>query len=435
MSEAVLRSAGVPNALPEDGLSAYAIDGVAPLAVAFPSTVEEVSRTVRLAAGKGVGVTPYGGGVMMSLGNPPPAPGVVMVTRSLSRVVEYEPADLTVTVEAGVALAELQGRLAEEGQFLPLEAPCPERATVGGVLATAHSGPLSFAYGMPRDWLIGVKVVNANGAVTKGGGKVVKNVTGYDMNKLYTGSLGTLGVIVEAAFKVAPKPPAARTLVAGFRHLADALERASALLRSGVGPNAAIVVNGAASARLGLEPGGCRLLALFQGRQGIVDSRVGRAWAAVKEGGGRRADALSSDDGFRTWQRLTDLPWAGAEPPSLSVRFSLLPSKTAALALALDSLEVPPFTHGLVADVGMGAVRSLWWGGQGVPISVETVRRVTGIAESFGSRWVIEGRPAEVARELDVWGPVPAAMDIMRRVKAALDPERTLNPGRFVGGL
>ena len=140
--------------------------------------------------------------------------------------------------------------MAKEGQFPPLEVPCPNRATVGGLLAAAYSGPLSLSYGLPRDWLIGIRVVNANGTVTKAGGKVVKNVTGYDMNKLYTGSLGTLGIIAEATFKVAPKPPVARTLAVSCSTLKEALAGAATLLQEYGRPSALIVSNGEVSARL-----------------------------------------------------------------------------------------------------------------------------------------------------------------------------------------
>ena len=211
-----MESAGISNVLSADKHPFYAVDGVLPNAVVLPSTVKELSEVVSLASDRGGAVTPYGGGTMMSLGNQPRGSGLVVVTTSLDGILQYEPSDLTITVQAGITLAKLAGVLAKEGQFLPLEVPFPGRATVGGLLAAAYSGPLSLFYGLPRDWLIGIRVVNANGTVTKAGGKVVKNVTGYDMNKLYTGSLGTLGIIAEATFKVAPKPPVSRTLAVSF---------------------------------------------------------------------------------------------------------------------------------------------------------------------------------------------------------------------------
>ena len=133
--------------------------------------------------------------------------GIVLDISRVNRVIDYQPGDMTATVEAGITVDALQRELAVAGQFVPLESPLCGRATVGGTLATALSGPMAHAYGPPRDWLIGIGVVGADGVATKAGGRVVKNVTGYDLNRLYTGSLGTLGVIVEASFKVSPLQP------------------------------------------------------------------------------------------------------------------------------------------------------------------------------------------------------------------------------------
>src|ERR687883_1494657 len=147
---------------------------------------------------------------------PPRRLDQIIETTGLNRVVEYEPADLTVTVEAGMRFAELQQRLAEEGQFLALDPPAAEGATIGGVIATNASGPLRFAYGTARDLVIGTRVANPDGTLTRAGGRVVKNVAGYDLTKLYIGSLGTLGVIVELSFKLAPIPPVLSTVVGSF---------------------------------------------------------------------------------------------------------------------------------------------------------------------------------------------------------------------------
>lgn len=207
LSQVLLESVGINNVLPQEERSLYTVDGIEPATVVLPSTVEELSQLLALANREGVKVVPYGGGTQMTLGNTPDSVDLVAGLSSMNGMIDHQPSDLTATVEAGMTLAKAQDSLAEAGQFLPLQAPSPEKATIGGILAAAHSGPMSLQYGSPRDWLIGIKVVNADGKVTKSGGRVVKNVTGYDMNKLYTGSLGTLGVIVEASFKLAPRPP------------------------------------------------------------------------------------------------------------------------------------------------------------------------------------------------------------------------------------
>ncbi|MEE9262701.1 MAG: FAD-binding oxidoreductase [Dehalococcoidia bacterium] len=434
-SPVFLESAGIRNVLTQEQCSLYTVDGVEPGAVVLPSTVNEVSQVLTLASREGIRVTPYGGGTQMDLGNTPNGVDLVVGISSLNRMVDHQPSDLTATVEAGMTLAKAQAKLAKAGQFLPLEAPCPEKATIGGILATAYSGPLSLAYGLPRDWLIGIKVVNADGTVTKGGGKVVKNVTGYDMNKLYTGSLGTLGVIVEASFKLAPRPPVSHTMVVGFEKLGDAVKTASALLREYGGPSALTLVNGEVAARVQLEPKRYCLLALFQGREGVVKSKADRASRAAWDNGCNSLEELSSERGDDLWQRLIDLPWVGVEPPALSVRFSLLPSQTPGMVEALDSLEDPSLSHGFVADIGTGSVRSLWWAAEDASVPPEFVRRVTSLVNYLEGGWVIERCPSEIKRGLDVWGPPPDSMEVMRRIKATLDPAGLLNPGRFVGGV
>src|SRR4051812_47178313 len=178
--------------------------------------VAEVSQVVREANESNQVVIPRGGGTRMGLGFPPTAADVLLHTTNLDRVVDYEPADLTLTIEAGATLEEVQELLRPEGQFLALDPPLASQSTLGGIIASNASGPLRLAYGSARDLVIGTRVVNADGISTKAGGRVVKNVAGYDLNKLYIGSLGTVGIVVELSFKLWPLPHAEATLLASF---------------------------------------------------------------------------------------------------------------------------------------------------------------------------------------------------------------------------
>ena len=189
--------------------SPFALFGQAPAEAAAPRTVAEAQEIVRGATG--LGIVPWGGGTRQHVGYPPERYDLALSTEHLNAITEYEPADLTVTAQAGVTLAQLQRTLAEQGQWLPLDAALPERRTVGGLVAARADSLRRFACGSVRDALIGVSVINHRGEVVKGGGKVVKNVSGYDLPKLYCGSWGTLGLIVEATFKVAPLPEASAT--------------------------------------------------------------------------------------------------------------------------------------------------------------------------------------------------------------------------------
>ena len=226
------------------GLKQYAVDSIEPGAAVFPNTIEEVSHLLSAADRDGKAVVPWGGGTAMGLGNLPRACDLVIGTARLNRLLEYEPSDLTVVVEAGITLGALQEELGEKGQFLPLDPPLPDKATIGGILSANSSGPIRAHFGAIRDRLIGIKVVNAHGDVTKGGGKVVKNVSGYDMNKVYTGALGTLGIIVEAAFKLAPLFRETRSLLIGCDTTTEAGDLAKDLRAAGVYPVALQLVGG-----------------------------------------------------------------------------------------------------------------------------------------------------------------------------------------------
>src|SRR5574341_2180853 len=250
---------GQGGLVPEAERAAYAVDGLVPRVVARPASVEELSALLKVADEAGAAVVPWGGGSKQSLGGIPPRVDLVVSLARMNRVVEHEPADLTASFEAGIRLADANAALGTANQWIALDPPHGDRCTLGGVLAANASGPRRLRYGTARDLVIGVRVVHADGTVTKGGAKVVKNVTGYDMNKLYVGSLGTLGVIVEATFRLYPLPPAERTWVAAFPTAGQAREAVAKIMDSPLVPSAVELLNeGAAAAvghRAGLDPG------------------------------------------------------------------------------------------------------------------------------------------------------------------------------------
>jgi glycolate oxidase FAD binding subunit len=198
------------------GSDGYEVDGLRPAAVAQPGDADEVAAVLRLASTRGWAVVPRGGGTMIDLGNPPARLDLVLDLTGMNRLIEHRPRDLTVTVEAGMSVAALQEELAKHGQMLALDPPLAQRATVGGVLAANAWGPRRQRYGTARDLLIGSRAVLADGTRVRSGGKVVKNVAGYDLNKLFIGSTGTLAVLVEATFKLAPIPATFGMIVAAF---------------------------------------------------------------------------------------------------------------------------------------------------------------------------------------------------------------------------
>src|SRR5262245_24526422 len=281
---------GAAHVLTGADCAPYIVDGRTPDAVVVPGTKEEVAAVVVAAAEAGVPILPWGGGTRMSLGAPPPRLGVVLVLRRLNKLIEHEPGDLTTTAEAGITMTALQGELGKRGQWLSLDPAQADKATLGGVLSSNDAGPRRHLYGSCRDLLIGLTVITASGATVKGGGKVVKNVAGYDLPKLFIGAFGTLGVIVEATVKLRPRPDADRLVIVRFGHLKEAGAAARAVMSSDLLPSALDLVDAEACKSLG-QPGEAALLIGVDGipeqvewqcaeaerllrPQGLVDARV-----------------------------------------------------------------------------------------------------------------------------------------------------------------
>jgi glycolate oxidase FAD binding subunit len=403
-----------------------AVDGLVPREIVHAKTVQEVAGAVARASTNKQAIIPIGGGTKMGLGNIPRAADVMVCTTDLNRVLEYEPADLVVTVQAGIRLGGLQRVLGEHGQFLALDPPLPEQATVGGIIAANASGPLRLRYGTCRDQLIGVTVVSAEGRITKGGGKVVKNVTGYDMCKLYTGSLGSLGVIVEASFKLAPLPQLESTALASFSELRPAYAAARAIYKSALpvlacellSPEVAkSVVSGLSNdPRNVLVPAaGKFLLAIRIGGGSTAVARQNRD-AMLLCGNAESIEVLWDDEHRRLWRRIEDF---GRGQFETIAKASVMPSRMDELLAPLG----PDIAY--VSHVLSGV--TYVFGADPEPL--------TPLVQALGGYVVLEACPLEAKRRLDVWGPVGPDFRLMKRIKREFDPDGILNPGRYVGGL
>jgi glycolate oxidase FAD binding subunit len=342
------------------------------------------------------------------------------VTERLARIRDYTPADMTVTVEAGTTVAELDALLAREGQWLPIEPPLPDTTTVGGLLAADLAGPLAASQGRARDFVIGVEVVTAAGVLARAGGRVVKNVAGYDLMKLFIGSLGTLAVLTEVTFKVRPRPETQRTLVFGVRDVTAALGVAAAMTASEVGALAVVAVAAA---------DGARVLVRLGGVAAVVAAAATRL-APIARGAGAELehdDAETNPSIAALLVSTRDFPArAGGD---LVVRLAALPSRLPALAAALA---------GAVPDVAAWRVDALR-GTVHVALvterAAETLSALATIAVAYDAHLVVERWPLALADSIEVWHPIPTAFPLMQRMKRALDPSGVFASGRFVGGL
>jgi glycolate oxidase FAD binding subunit len=362
------------------------VDGLAPARVARPTSAEEVAETLREAAAAGQAVVPVGGGRALGLGDPPDRFDVALETRALDRVLELSQADMTVGVEAGITLEALNARLAQVGQFLPVDPFNAPGHTVGGVLAAGLSGPLRLRYGSPRDFVIGLRVALPDGRLVSSGGRVVKNVSGYDMNKLHQGALGSLGVIVAASFKVFPRPHHEVSLET--RPRGDPWTEAARALALPQPPVALELT------------GDGRLLARLAGTAGSV----------------RRMAA--------------DLGWAPAAADVWEEH-----ARSAGDAWA--RVSVPPAR--LREVVGGLPAGARWWASPGVGVAhwtgeldADAVRAARSEAEAAGGSLVLIAAPVELKRAVGAWGGRPATAEWMTRLRDAFDPRRTLSPGRYV---
>ncbi|WP_376788843.1 FAD-binding oxidoreductase [Thermoflexus sp.] len=412
----------------------YSLNGVVPSIVRQPQRVEEVAETLREAARSGWAVVPWGSGAHQGIGHVPPRYDLALDLTRLSRILRHRPANLTIRVEAGIRLADLNTMLAEHGQWLPLDPPFGDQATIGGILATGLSGPLRARYGSARDLLIGIRVALADGTLIQGGGEVVKNVAGYDLPKLFHGALGTLGVIVEAAFKLWPRPKAEATWVFSFPRVEDALPLTLGMLRHPGFPLAVEVMNVRAweilreQIELPTDPGARVWVLVRAGGWPAQVERVGRD-AAAAASGAQVKDRLTEETASALWARIPSL----AIPPNptpretLGVRLGLLPSQLAEGAAVLEALEEIPAlwrahgTLGLIYAEGHGPLETL----------LPWAQELRSFALAHGGHFMILGGPEGIKQTLGLWAPLRPEVEVMRRIKAQLDPEGRLNPGRL----
>jgi glycolate oxidase FAD binding subunit len=392
-------------------LTTLAIDGRTPAQTLSPTSAEELAAFLKDADNKGLKVAPVGGGTQLDLGMPPTRVDVLLETTGLNRIVEYEPADLTVTVEAGMRFAELQRILAEQGQLLALDPPLEDGATIGGAIATNASGPLRFAYGSARDLVIGTRVANPDGTVTHAGGRVVKNVAGYDLNKLYIGSLGTLAVLVELSFKLAPIPPSVATLRGDFSEAAGSQATISAVVRSPLSPLAIELI------------GSRHVIFRVGGYPQAVERQVRDLTALVEQHGGQAGEAEWEDlQRSRVESRRRDVVVKAAAPLSMSTR-----------VVEILERRLAPLNPTVWAHAGNGVAYVACDAPENAEPLAAARRDVLALGDN--ASLVIERCPTPLKAEIDVWGDPGASLGLMRAIKAKLDPKTTLNPGRYVGGL
>jgi len=377
------------------------LDGKSPGRSVRAERVEDVVDVIRAANAAREAIVLRGGGTRLSIGDAPERYDTCVDLRGISGIVEYEPEDLVVTVRAGTTLAELSATLAKNGQRWPVEVGAPERATVGGTIASAADGPSRLRYFHPRDWTIGVQAVLGDGTVARAGGRVVKNVTGYDLTKLYAGSFGTLCAITEVSLKLLAIPPCTATLRLEAPTLDYAYLQTSSLIERGLPIDALAIVHGPPAEELG-----CPSLTGIWVRVVGTPRVVERLRAEIS------ATGPYVDEAHEVWPRLAMLPLGAAT----SIR----------LSYPAGSVEPHPGPAGALIYPGVGTMHVFGTEGPG------ELRALRMLLEAKGGAVVLERAPSELRREVGTWGTPRTPEAIARALKDRFDPNGVLAPGRFV---
>jgi glycolate oxidase subunit GlcD len=401
--------------------------------VVIPGSVAEVCEVMKLATSKRWTVLPAGAMTWLDAGQPPSRADILLSTRRLDRIIEHEPADLVAVAEAGVTLNDFNRALAENGQWLPLDPPCGARATLGGVVATGLGGAQQFGYGAPRRHVIGMKVVRADGTLVKAGGRVVKNVAGYDLCKLFTGSYGTLGVIVEVNFKLRPLPfKTSTTMILGTRD--SLLTVAQRVIKLRLFPVAIELLSPLMGEELRWSDGKSHLLLVrFAGSATAVAAQSKAAGELVHEEHGSQTVSLADDDEI-FWNTLAEVP---AQVRDGSVwRVNLRPGDVGPFLVKIDRAQTVQSArwHAGIGDGRIRVAERVMCAENGAASRKENsgIAELRHVAESLGGTLVIEH--ANGQRHIDTWGPLGAAGSLMQRIKQQLDPDGLLAPGHFKFG-
>lgn len=425
-------------------LAAYEVDGVRPSAAVRPGAANEVAELVKLAVAEKLAVIPMGARTKVGIGMPPARYDLAIDMTRLDRVISYDPGDLTLSVEAGIPLAKLAATLAEHKQFLPLEVPFYERATIGGTLASGVDSPLRQMYGTARDFVLGMEFVTGDSALAKSGGRVVKNVSGYDLHKLMLGAIGSLGIMTRVNFKTFPLPAELRVWLAGFTRAEDAFAFAHTIRKSPLAPRTLEIFDTPAAAILDAQipvdrtewnvaisaAGNGRVLERIEGD--LQDESRSANAAAFRALDGSAVDSLLT--ATREFSALT----ANKFTDSVIARVTTLPTQMAETVRTLKNIATERRLPCAVFARGVGVI---YFALLPTERDATTMTRLAQCAKEIVSvagknnRGMILRSPLGLKREMNVWGEAREDFPLMQRVKQAFDPHGIFASGRFIGGL
>jgi glycolate oxidase FAD binding subunit len=466
---------GEENVKTEPKITAqYAVDNVTPNVVVFPKNTDQVAAVVKFANQTRLAIVARGSGTKMAMGNPPQKLDMVVCTSRMNHMLDVDTSNLTMTVEAGVKFRDIQARLATQedrcylpledleaegdeiicsdrshsGCFIPIDPPYADKATIGGIIATNSTGPRRLLYNLPRDCIIGIRIVAPNGDILGSGGKTVKNVSGYDVSKLMVGSMGTLGILCEMTIRMLPLPEKMETLLVSFADFSDACAFAEGIFETGLLPAAVEIMNAGAYGHLALDnrpdfgsEGYVAAVALEA--FGAAVSRMRSEILGMAKEGRAGADAVLEEQDHRSfWLAVSniaatlDKKFSGLIKAKLNYPLSLGRNiiETGESIFSRANLNYTLQTHagngicftGLLIDHKDTAATDK---------AVEAMGQLLGHCRKMDGNLVIQSAPTQVKGKLKMWGEIGSDFVVMKRLKDRIDPSGIMSPGRFVEGL
>ena len=425
------------------------INGVVPGLNVSPASAEEIAAVMRLAYERDLVVAPAGGSTKLQVGGVPERIDVLLRTERLNNVVHYDPGDLTIGINAGARFADMQNKLAEHRQWIPFNPPHAQRASIGGLLATAAFGPLKPGFGSLRDFCIGIQFVTGDGKMGKGGGRVVKNVAGYDLMKLMIGSYGSLAIITGANFKVYPRPRQTRTFVCSFSSLADAIAYRDQVVRSPLTPMCVELVSPGALEYLGEVPVANNPDDYAPAHP--VETNSDKWQIGIRVSGSDNVLARCRRElGPAVSREMDDAEeeqfwhWVSEFEPSVLKRHRNamvvhVYTTIRDVMAAVQALErAAPDYNFVPAVLGRATTGNLITAFIPLPVDPPSAMQYANCASAFrallpaGASAIVTQCPKEAKSYFDVWGSSPTDLKLMREVKHALDPKNILNRGRFI---
>lgn len=431
----------------------YAVDGVVPAAVVKPASTEEVAEIVRLAKSDSFALIPCGNRTKLGIGMPPARYDFALDMTGLNKIAYYDPGDLTLSVDAGIGLAALANILGEHNQFIPLAVPFFEDCTAGGTIASGIGSALRYSYGTVRDFLLGAEFVNGAGALTKSGGRVVKNVTGYDLHKLLIGSLGTLAVITRLNFRTFPSPQGYGRLVAAFSSVDGVAKFQMMIANSPLTPGSFQILGSEAAHRVGefKEDRDAPLPAWFatnhwhacigfEGAEPVLRRYSSDLVEYAKQSGAVSCHLLEKSADEMLGGGLRELPnlfsWSGTAATVFKIDvLPAFPANVLRLRELAERFDIPSAIFANLPGPLYFAIEPTALDDASLAALSQIASGVFEYAASHRGRASILFCPAELKRLVNVWGPARKDDDLMRRVKTAFDPQNIFAPGRFVAGI